>query len=554
MYISPDIWKMLAGIAIFILGMNFLEEGLRSLTGRSFKLFLRKQTSRKLKGILGGAAVTAVLQSSSIVNLMVLAFTGAGIITMQNALAVILGSNLGTTISSWIIATLGFKLNIENFSLPIVAIAGILMMLSQKESKLHHWCRFLFGFGFLFLGLGFIRSGMEETVAQFDLRVLEKQPVIIYLIAGFIITSLIQSSSATVAIILSALYAQAISLYAAMALVLGSEIGTTIKLVIAAVGGLPVKKRVALGNLLFNIINTAIILVFLSPIHIFITQTVGIGDRLLALVFFQSLVNLIGIILFYPFLGAFGKFLEKQFASAGQTTLFIHKTPVAETGLAMEALEKEIRHLVYRVLAFVMSSFEKKYPVPEASVALNENDGTPGEQYEYIKQLHGQIHQYSLLLLQASGNNDHSRKISRLIASCRNAMYAAKNIKDALPDIDQLRKSSNDLKYRFYLHTGERVETFCHDITTLMKSNSHIAAFEKLTGIYKSAQAGYRKTLEEIYQQGALKSLTEIEFSTVVNFNREMFTMEKSIVFALKDCLLTEEQAAYFDEMPGFIR
>src|SRR6188474_480005 len=148
---SIDIWKALAGIAIFLLGIKFLEESLKQLAGRKFKLFLKKQTSNKLKAIGGGAIVTAVLQSSSIVNLMVLAFAGAGIIQMQNALAIILGANLGTTLTSWLIATVGFSYNIENFALPIAAVSGIVMMLANKENRLYQWCKLLFGFGFLFI-------------------------------------------------------------------------------------------------------------------------------------------------------------------------------------------------------------------------------------------------------------------------------------------------------------------------------------------------------------------------------------------------------------------
>src|SRR5688572_24385198 len=123
--VSFDIWKSLAGVAIFLLGMKFLEDSLRQLAGRPFKLFLKKQTSNKLKAIGGGAIVTGLLQSSSVVGLMVLAFVGAGVITMQNALAIFLGANLGTTINSWIVALLGFKFNIESFALPITAVAGI---------------------------------------------------------------------------------------------------------------------------------------------------------------------------------------------------------------------------------------------------------------------------------------------------------------------------------------------------------------------------------------------------------------------------------------------
>src|SRR5690349_3948175 len=142
---SLDIWKMLAGIAIFMLGMNFLEEGLHNLAGRPFKLFLKRQTSNKLKAVIGGAVVTALLQSSSIVNLMVLAFVGAGVIQMRSALALILGANLGSTFCNWIIATVGFEFNIENFALPVAGISGILLILTNKESKWNYWFRLLFG-------------------------------------------------------------------------------------------------------------------------------------------------------------------------------------------------------------------------------------------------------------------------------------------------------------------------------------------------------------------------------------------------------------------------
>jgi len=151
-----DIWKLLAGIAIFLLGMKFLEESLQQMAGRPFKLFLKKQTSSKPKAILGGALVTGIMQSSSIVNLMVLAFVGANVIQMQSALAVILGANLGSTFTNWIIATIGFKFNIDSISFPLTGVFGIMMLLSNKESRWHQWSSFLFGFGFLFVGLNYI--------------------------------------------------------------------------------------------------------------------------------------------------------------------------------------------------------------------------------------------------------------------------------------------------------------------------------------------------------------------------------------------------------------
>lgn len=248
MEIGFDLSKMMAGIGLFLLGMGFLEEALRKLAGRAFKIFLRKQTSNKLKAVAGGAIVTGVLQSSSVVNLMVLAFVGAGVLTMQNALAVILGANIGTTLTSWIVATLGFKLNIEGLAFPIVGIFGVAMVVVRREGTAYQWSKFLLGFGLLFVGLSFMKTGFESMVNQFDFGQLANYPLALFVIAGFVLTTLIQSSSATVAITLTALHSDAITLLAAMAMVLGSEVGTTIKLILAALNGIAAKKRVALGN------------------------------------------------------------------------------------------------------------------------------------------------------------------------------------------------------------------------------------------------------------------------------------------------------------------
>jgi phosphate:Na+ symporter len=340
-----------------------------------------------------------------------------------------------------------------------------------------------------------------------------------------------------------------------MAIVLGSEVGTTLKLVLASVKGLPAKKRVTLGNLLFNIISTTIIFIFLLPINNFIVDAVGIKDNLLALVFFQSLVNLIGIILFYPFLGMLGRFLEKRFINADRETLFIRKVKPTDTELATEALEKETKHFVYHLVFFTLDAFDRNISMlNELQLSKDFQSNPVMEKYEYIKHLHGEIRNYSIQLQNTTREKETSIRISQLISSARNTMYAAKNIKDMLPDIEQLKKSSNDIKYEFYRKMGKAISDFYKRVIDLLEPSDSKLSFEKLTGIYQSMQEEYKKTLQELYKEGYEKNLTEIEFSTIVNFNREMYTSEKSVVFALKDYLLREEQASYFEDLPGFIR
>lgn len=548
-----DIWRLLAGVAIFLLGIRLLEESLEQMAGRHFKLFLRKQTSNKIKAIGGGAVVTALLQSSSVVSLMVLAFVGAGIITMQNALAVIMGANLGTTITGWIVALAGFNLNIEALALPVAGIAGLGYAVLNRQGKWYNWCRFFLGFSFLFIGLGYMKTGMEGFVKAVDLEQYADAPLVIFFLIGFIITSLVQSSSATMAITLSALFAGAITLNDGIAIILGSEIGTTIKLFIASIKGAAAKRRVALGNFLFNSITVVIVLILLFPISRLVTEVIGIKDNLIALVFFQSLVNISGIILFYPFLGIFGRYLEQRFRSTEDETMFIHKADLQVPQAALIALEKEAKHFIYAVLDYTLSCYSIRNNYREnVQLPKRYKSMTLPEKYEHIKFLYGEIHSF-YIRMQKNVSGQDMEKLDRLISSVRNTMYAAKNIKDAIPDMEQLANSANDVKYSFYKQTSKSVTLFCDQIFLLLNEETEQHP-ENLVTFYHTVTGNYTLILQQFYNENVAGNLSETEITTLLNFNREIFTAFKSFVFGVKDCLFDKSQSNYFDNLPGFIR
>lgn len=549
-----NIWELLAGVALFLLGIRFMEESLQHLSGRRFKLFLKKQTSNKIKAIGGGAIVTAVLQSSSLVGLLVLAFVGAGIIGMQNALAIILGANLGTTFNSWIVALVGFKMNIENIALPVAGLAGMGFAMFNQQTKFFNLCRFLFGFSLLFVGLGYMKNGMLGFVNGVAIQQFASFPLVVTFGIGFIITTLVQSSSATIAITLSALYSGVVELPAAMAIVLGSEVGTTIKLFVASLKGSAAKKRVALGNFIFNLINSGLILVFLLPLQRFITSTIGVSDHLIALVLFQTLVNIIGILLFYPFLNVFGRYLEKRFINSGEETIYIHKKSPTQPIEALIAMEKENLHLLYSVMDFSWSCLsEENKHVKEMNLRKDFSDKASMDKYAYIKFLHGELHSYYIQMQKSVLEKDDTEKLDRTISSIRNCMYAAKSIKDAIPDLEQLRNSSNDIKYHFYGQVKETISRFLHRLYGLL-SEPAIYSLESLLKLYKDITQGYTDTLKQLYRESTAGSVNEAEITTMLNCNREIFTAFKSFVFAAKDFLFDKEEAHYFDEMPGFIR
>lgn len=552
--LSIDFWKMLAGIAIFLIGMRGIEEALGQLSGRRFKLFLKKQTTNKLKGITGGAVVTGILQSSSLVNLMVLAFVGAGVITMPNALSVILGSNLGTTLSSWLVATLGFKTNIENLAIPVIGLAGIAYALLNRETRWHRWSLFFLGFSFLFFGLGMMKTGMSGLVNGINLARYQDAPALVFFLMGFLITSLIQSSSAMVAITLSALHAGAITLFDATAIVLGAEIGTTMKLFLASFHGIAAKRRVALGNFMFNGINVLIFLILLTPVNQLITRVSGIRDNLIALVVFQTLVNLSGIILFYPFLGMLSRFLIRRFQNSDDETLFIHGVNPADSAISLFALENETRHLIYRDIDFLLSGLGARNEW-SASMGLKKSylEKPLPERYEHIKFLHGEIHGYAIRMQHAMTGEIDLGRLDRLVAAVRNCMYSAKSMKDALPDSAQLQRSSNDTKYDFFLKTQQITLRFGRELFQIVSGREDNKA-AALAGLYTDIINGYTASLRHLYTESISVQLSETEISTLLNFNREVVTAFKSLLFAAKDFLLDKNQSKYFEDLPGFIR
>jgi phosphate:Na+ symporter len=477
------------------------------------------------------------------------------VVTMQNALALMLGANLGTTLDSWLLALAGFNYNISSFVLPVAAVTGIASAFISSGSRWYQWCRFLFSVAFIFVALEFIKSGMEGFVKQTDLSQFVHYPLIVFLLLGIILTAIVQSSSAVIALTLSALHADAVTLQMATAIVLGSELGTTLKLFLAAAKGDAIKKRVALGNFLFNIATVIILFFVLVPVNRLITDVIQIRNSLVALVFFQTFVNLCSVILFFPLLPAMSRFLLKRYTSDDDESFYISKVPVTDVGLATEALENETRHLISHVIEYSRDSFNLDDPGGVFPFTHKKFSQKPlAEKYEYIKQLHGEMHRFYLKVQQGSTGSADAERLEQLISSIRNTMYAAKNIRDAQHDIVQVRNSSNDAKYGFYTSAREAISLFYQRVYGILNNNGGKDHLEELKALYQSITEGYTKSLEVLYREKLTNCLDEKEITTLINFNRELYTSFKSLLFGLKDYLLTAKAAEHFDALPGFIR
>ena len=552
------IFKLAAGVGLFLFAMYLLEESLKNLSGRNFKLFLQRTTKNRVGAVAGGAVVTGVLQSSSMVSLMVLAFVGAGVFTMKNAMAIILGANLGTTLDSWLVATLGFKVDIEVAAYPVVFIGGMLLILFGNRKNIKYISYFLFGFGLLFIGLAFMKTALEEQVKTFDFSQYAEMPLAIFLLIGFIITSLVQSSSVTMALTLSALHAGAIGFAPAAAIVLGSETGTTIKILVGSIGGIAAKKRVALGNFFFNVFLTVFAFFLLKPILLLITDIFKIKDPLIGLVTFSTLVNLVSISIFLPFLNPFARLLEKFFKDTDASALaFIGHADIKEPETAMDLFRRETEYFIHNSILFNLALFDIDIKLlcehPDfrpINVKRKFFSKSPEEKYEFLKHLQGELQAF-YLSLRTKVQDEQYAQLNQLISSVRSCMHSVKSMKDVAGNITNLSRSSKNIKFNFFTHHKKGTEDLYQQLNALMEQKIK-ADFQKLQSIYAVIQDNYSSSLNNFYKEAQNAPIEDLDITTALNFNRELFTSNKAMLMAVKDFLLKEKEANDFNEIPVY--
>lgn len=539
-----NIWQLFAGIGLFLFGMQLLENAIRHLAGRSFKIFLKNQTQNPVKAILAGLIVTAVLQSSSIVNLLVLAFVGARILTMQNALAVLLGSNLGSTVYNWIVVYLGFKFDIQSFAFPIMALAAIGLIFFQENKKIMHWTRLAFGMSLLFLGLANIKAGVETMVLQADLSVINSYGNLVFVLAGFVITAIVQSSSTLVVIALSALNAHAIGLEAAACLVIGSESGTAIKTLLVSIGTVADKKRVALGNLILNVVSSTVAFLMLGWLIYLITEVLEVHDPLIALVCFQSTINLSGIIIFYPILKPFGKWLGARFSDTNDKISFhLNKLLLNDPVEALKAIEKEGIRLIQNIIILNKKALEiditsdykqlsKQIPI------LHSNEKSYTEHYELVKHLNGELIDFCLDLRNRELNESEMEQTGSLIHMLRQTMNAAKSIKDIRHNIKEYRDSADDTFHGFYKRIKTNEEPFYSELSAMVSTEKKID-LKPIELLLSESKKMHDAIIQEAFARSSKNPLNEVEMATFMNVYEGIRLSHNSLVESLREiCLL----------------
>ena len=285
-YSFLDLLCLLGAVGLFLYGMKVMSEGLQKVAGDRLRNILGAMTKNRITGTITGFFITALIQSSSASTVMVVSFVNAGLMTLAQSMAVIFGANVGTTFTAWVIALFGFKVDISAMALPLIGLS--IPLLFSSKSKHKSIGEFVIGFAFLFMGLSLINKYVPDLQSNPEMFAFLQRyasmgftSVMLFWFVGLLITMVIQSSAATFAITLIMCSKGWITFDLACALVLGSNIGTTITPILASLSGNVAAKRTAMGHLLFNLLGTVWTLVVFYPfvdLNSWITQSIGQGD------------------------------------------------------------------------------------------------------------------------------------------------------------------------------------------------------------------------------------------------------------------------------------
>jgi len=452
---------IIAGIAIFLVGMYFMDEGFKLFSGSTLERILENSTNTLPKAIATGTIATSIIQSSTLTSIIMLSFLSAGLIGLGEAIGVIFGSNLGSTTTVWIVSYFGLKINIAYYAMPML-IFGVTLRFA-KNIKYQGIGNILLGLGFIFLGISYMMEGFEtlkQTINLSNYAMNGYWGVIVYIIIGIIATIVIQSSAATMAIVIAALVSGQIVYENALAISIGANIGTTVTAIIGSLASNENGKRLALAHFIFNAVTALIAFIFIyqiADIVEFIADSFAVqpDNYVIKLAIFHTFFNVLGIVVLVPFTQKLVAFLEKLFIpkqKAKSKPLYLNDAVIELPKTAILSIRKEVMNLYFQSLKAishamnlhredVFSESNIQDVVKKSKTKIETNIDTIYK--ENLKQLYGEIIRYSSLA-QQNMNEEEIKLVGRFKYASRKIIKSLKDVKELQKNINFYSKSRNE--------------------------------------------------------------------------------------------------------------
>jgi len=564
-----DLTIILSGIAIFIIGMFFMQDGFKQLSGGLLEKLLQKFTHNNFYAITTGFIATSIVQSSTITTLLTISFVGAELITLVQGIGVVFGSNLGSTTTAWIVSSLGIDVKISTYSFPMLVFGVILRF--AKLNSLKGTGNVLLGLGFIFLGIAYMKDGFDVMKDQIDLASYAMDGyagILLYIAIGLVITIVIQSSAATLAIIITALNLDSITYINALALAIGANLGTVLTAIVAALTSTPDAKRVAASHVIFNFVTATIITIFIyqfKDLVDFLAPHLGISETNngMKLALFHTLFSLVGILVLTPFIPMMSKFLNKiitQKVSSSSKPKYLSAIVFQSPDASLAAIRKEIIHLyencqkaILHALSLHTTGLTKETLETQINKDLVIIDTDIDEIYQTnLKSLYSDIIEFSSFAQENMFDFQH-KEVGDLRRAATLIVDILKDTRDIQKNINFYLKSRNEYIKEEYNILRQELAGMLIDINTLVgleKETDQLAQIELIKNELMQNDLASSEEIDTLIRENKIKATMATSY---MNDSATGYSIQKKLV-EIANILFVNYKAQQIPEMGNEVK
>ncbi|MDR9466956.1 Na/Pi symporter [Marinospirillum sp.] len=556
LWASSDFMGIAAGVALFMFGMLCLEEGFKTFTGGTLETLLRKSTDRLWKSLTFGMLSTTAMQSSSLVSLITVSFVSAEMITLAAGIGIIMGANIGTTTGAWLIAGLGLKVDIAAYAMPGLIFGMVLIM--QKSKALKGFGNLLLGFAFLFLGIHYMKEGFDAFQGNFDLSAYALPGflgLVVYTLIGMLITVIMQSSHASLLIIITALSAGQVNYENALALAIGANLGSTVTIILGAFASNLGGKRLAASHVLFNVLTATVAIAFIGQLAWLVDRgafLLGIGDQdyLLKLALFHSLFNVLGVCLLAPFVKPLSNLLVTRITyqkKSAEVPQYLYPEALETPETAVNAVRKEVKHLFDNAYGLLAHGVSLKRSVIDSKASLSEEVKYTRKIFpvdvddyyeEKIKSLHSDIVDFIAKAQAGESTQSASEDLYILRQASRNLVEAVKGMKHLHKNLSRHGLSGNPAIRERYDLIRLQLARLLRELRQLLQANPEDVTALSLDALRVSLEKSSRQLIDDLDEMIRHRRIEARVATSIMNDESYVSDISRNLIDAVHTLLL----------------
>lgn len=552
-----EISYLVGGLWMFLFGVSLFEDAIKNLATKSFRNLIKNATNTLFKSIGTGVSATAILQSSAVVSLMAVSFVGAGVLDFSHAIWIILWTNIWAPIADIVLGNLWLRFSLSSLALPLIGLSSLFLLIFSKSTKLKNIFKIFIGLWLLFLWLGYMRDSMLSLASSVDLLQYINLPLFIYFLLWLVLTILMQSSSATIVLVLTAASSGIIDYRMWIPLILWAFLWTTLTVVLWSLGWNYLKKQVAFSHVFFNLFSVILWFIFF-PIIVVALQAITF-NTIVWLSIFAIWFKILCVLIVTPFIWLFVRFLQKLFPEK-KTILWLAIDNVSPNVIdaSFLAIHNDSIFLIKKVFKYILNIWlidekevlkknGKKISLidKEYCIDIEKLD----QQYVFIKKIEQSLIGFSTNVKRNSLSWKDIDQMSSYFLIISNIVYAAKYMKDIRQNIENLQMNSDVwFQNRYKEFRGVLIELY-KNISEVIDGKHDNELLQHIVVLLKKIHMVDQDFLNSFSQATVKTKSEQLALSDLLHINRSFYLSSVSLVSSLQDLFLSKDQKLILEEL-----